>query len=102
MEFLYIVQFRFFTFKKKSITIFCFIFIVCFFRLKKNETDIDQMAQEEWLVSRNKISKFDELLDSWTMNLNKENFDGIPIINWIRAQLEAYKVIRQILLTMII
>lgn len=50
------------------------------------------MAQEEWLVSRNKISKFDELLDTWTMNLNKENVDEIPIINWIRAQLEAYKV----------
>lgn len=49
------------------------------------------MSREEWSASRNKIAKLDELLETW-MNRLLESEDQHPIIDWLKNQIEEYKV----------
>ncbi len=50
------------------------------------------MGQEGWLTSRNKIAKLDEHLETWLSKLNETDQDQLPIIDWLKNQIENYKV----------
>ena len=49
------------------------------------------MGEEEWFVFRNKIAKLDEFLENSMMKL-EESEDQLPIIAWLKNQIETYKV----------
>ncbi len=50
------------------------------------------MGQEEWLTSRNKIAKLDEHLEICLTKLNETDQDPLPIVDWLKNQIENYKV----------
>ena len=49
------------------------------------------MGKEEWLTSRNKIAKLDEHLESWMNRLIESEYQ-LPIVDWLKNQIESYKV----------
>ena len=49
------------------------------------------MGQEEWIIFRNKISKFENCLEEWR-NKILENGDQVPVVKWIKSQVDQYKV----------
>lgn len=53
--------------------------------------ELDEMGHEDWLLSRNKIVKLDEYLETWMNRLN-ESEDKSPIIDWLKNQIEQHKV----------
>lgn len=54
------------------------------------------MGQEDWLVFRNKIAKLDEFLEVWMTKLNEVE-NQLPIIFWLKNQIETYKVYLRLL-----
>lgn len=53
--------------------------------------ELEEMGQEDWLVFRNKIAKLDEFLEVWMTKLNEVEYQ-LPIIFWLKNQIETYKV----------
>jgi hypothetical protein len=58
--------------------------------------ELDEMGHEDWLMSRNKIVKLDEYLETWMNRLNETEDQShrpiTPIIDWLKNQIEQYKV----------
>lgn len=49
------------------------------------------MSSEDWVMSRNKLAKLDEYFENWINRLN-ECEDQLPIVIWLKNQIETYKV----------
>lgn len=56
-----------------------------------NDLELEEIAKEDWVTYRNKIPKFDEHLENWAQKL-AEQHDESPIIDWLKAEIESYKV----------
>lgn len=50
------------------------------------------MALEDWVVFRNKIAKMDEYLETWLNRLNEDEDQLLPIVVWLKNEIELYKV----------
>lgn len=55
--------------------------------------ELDEMGQEEWLVFRNKIARLDEFLEIWLNKLNENEDQQLPIVMWLKNEIELNKVI---------
>ena len=52
---------------------------------------LEEMANEEWVVFRNKIPKLDGYLENFLQKIEEKNIQ-LPAIAWLRTQVESYKV----------
>ena len=58
-----------------------------------NDLELQEMAEEDWVTYRNKIPKFDEHLENWTQKLAEMEAES-PVNDWLKIQIESYKVIQ--------
>jgi len=52
---------------------------------------LETISCEDWFVSRNKIAKFEEFVDN-LIQKQSDSPNPQPIDDWMKNQLEAYKV----------